>query len=343
MQDESNDLKVQTRMQNVGEKIESMFSDILPADFPSQLNIDVSEFCNLACIHCPYETVTKLKGRNRLNLRPDLHKKIVDEIVSDGLPSCRFVRYTGDGEPMLHPNLAEMIADMTTRTGIQTNLTTNGLLFTPKRAEALLDAGVSVFDISIDAFKPETYRIVRKNGELEDLIRGVRILLEHNARRSDPAKIVVSFVRQPINAGEEDDFRAFWEAAGVDFVVMRNAHSCAGEMKEMAKTLWEQAPEQRKPCRYPWERLVVKPDGKVVFCPADWYHSAEIGHAETETIKSIWRGEKMMALRRAHIENNFCNHGFCGKCPDWQVIPWPGENRDYASMMKRFQKEKQPA
>ncbi|WP_350334055.1 radical SAM/SPASM domain-containing protein [Coralliovum pocilloporae] len=297
----------------------------------------MSEFCNLACVHCPYEIVTKLKGAQRKNLDPDLHTKIVSEIVEEGMPHCRFVRYTGDGEPTLHPKLPQMIADLKNRTGIQTNLTTNGLLMTQARAEAYLDAGVDVFDISIDAFKEETYRQVRVNGELADLLVAVRLLLAENKKRGKPAKIVVSFVHQPLNEGEADDFRAFWNNEGVDFVVIRDKHSCAGEMKETAQEMWSTAPTQRTPCRYPWERLVVKPDGKVVFCPADWYHKAEIGHVKDNTIGEIWRGEKMQALRQAHVTNRLENHSFCRQCPDWQVIPWPGQNKDYASMMKLFQ------
>lgn len=317
--------------------VKALFKNGLTENFPSQLNMDVSEFCNLACIHCPYEHVTKLKGRNRLNLDPELHAKIVSEIVEEGLNDCRFVRYTGDGEPTLHPQLPSMIADLKNRTGIQTNLTTNGLLITPERAVAYLDAGVNVFDISIDAFKEETYRIVRRNGEMADLLKGVRALLEENARRNNPAKVVVSFVRQPINEGEEDAFRSFWTNEGVNFVVIRDRHSCAGEMKETAKEMWQQAPSPRTPCRYPWERLVIKPDGKVVFCPADWHHSGEIGQVKDNTIGEIWRGEAMNALREAHVGNNYKAHSFCSQCPDWQVIPWPGQDRDYASMMKKFQ------
>lgn len=321
--------------------VEALFKDGLTAAFPSQLNMDVSEFCNLACVHCPYETVTKLKGRNRKNLDPDLHAKVVSEIVNEGMPHCRFVRYTGDGEPLLHPHLASMIDDLKTRTGIQTNLTTNGLLLTQKRVSDFLTAGVDVFDISIDAFKEETYRQVRVNGELADLKKGVRLLLEENAKRANPAKIVVSFVSQPLNEGEETDFQSFWEDEGVDFVVMRDKHSCAGQMKQTAKEMWAEAPSVRTPCRYPWERLVIKPDGKVVFCPADWYHKAEIGHVKDSTIIEIWHGERMNALREAHVSNQFCNHAFCGSCPDWQAIPWPGQNKDYAAMMKRFQPDVQ--
>ena len=130
------------------------FSEHLSAEFPSQINVDVTQFCNLACIHCPYETVTKLKGKARLNLRLDLHVKLIDEIATTGRGHCLYIRYTGDGEPLLHPNLPDMLRHAVERTGLPVNLTTNGILLTEQRAEQLVDAGVSVIDISIDAYRP---------------------------------------------------------------------------------------------------------------------------------------------------------------------------------------------
>jgi MoaA/NifB/PqqE/SkfB family radical SAM enzyme len=54
------------------------FEGHLGAVFPSQINVDVTEFCNLACTHCPYENVTKLKGRGRRNLPSEWHRRLID-------------------------------------------------------------------------------------------------------------------------------------------------------------------------------------------------------------------------------------------------------------------------
>lgn len=312
------------------------FGGYLSAEFPSQINVDVSEFCNLLCVHCPYETVTKAKGSKRRNLDEALHTKLIDEIAEHGRPHCRFLRYTGDGEPLLHPHLPRMLAYAVERTGLPVNLTTNGLLLTEERTRALVDAGVSVFDISLDAHTPQTYAQVRVGGDLAMAQANTRRLIERIKATGASAKVVVSFVRQPLNEAEVEDFQTFWTAEGANQVVIRRRHSCAASFDDIARTMWQAAPVPRTPCLYPWERLVVKPDGQFSFCPADWMHEAEIGSLADSTVREVWQGPAMTALRAAHLGNDYRGQAFCGKCPDWSVIRWPDEGRSYATMMHEF-------
>ena len=51
------------------------------------------------------------------------------------------------------------------------NVTTNGVLLTDKKSKKLLDAGVNVFDISLDAYSDETYSKVRVKGEVGYIIK----------------------------------------------------------------------------------------------------------------------------------------------------------------------------
>ncbi|MFA6022097.1 MAG: radical SAM protein [Rhodospirillales bacterium] len=315
------------------------FAGYLSADFPSQINMDITEFCNLACIHCPYEAVTKIKGKARRHLDVALHHKLIDEIAEIGLPACQFIRYTGDGEPLLHPDHAELLGYAVKRTGLPVNLTTNGLLLDERRARILVDHGVSVFDISLDAHLPETYAKVRVGGDLNLARANVLRLIELAGKAAHAPKVMVSFVRQPLNDGEAEAFQTFWEQAGADFVVIRRQHSCAGSMAEMAKTMWAAA-GARTPCLYPWERLVIKPDGKFSFCPADWLHQAELGDIATSTVAEVWTGPAMAALRQAHCDNDYGDFPFCAQCPDWSAIRWPSEGRSYATVMREFKERK---
>ena len=49
----------------------------------------------------------------------------------------------------------------------KSTLTTNGTLLNKKKMKKLLDTGLHMIDISIDAFKEETYSKVRVGGDLE--------------------------------------------------------------------------------------------------------------------------------------------------------------------------------
>ncbi len=310
------------------------FGSGLSADFPSQIIVDVTEFCNLACIHCPYEAVTKVKGAKRRHLDMELHRKLIDE-VAQHLGTCRFLRYTGDGEPLLHPHLSEMLAHAVERTGLPVNLTTNGMLLTEEIARSLVDAGVSVIDISLDAHEEETYRRIRVKGELARTRENIHRLLAVTARSGGRTRVVVSFVLQPLNEGEVEAFRSYWRSCGVADVIIRPRHSCAGSNAAIRDAMWAEAPRVRHPCLYPWERLVVKSDGTFSYCPADWLHQADLGSLADFGVAEVWTGEKMQALRRTHQLNTFPEKSLCGRCPDWSIIRWPHEpGRNYADVMK---------
>lgn len=313
------------------------FQGNLKREFPSQIVVDVCEKCNYACIHCPQAEFSKSKDYKGYFLDPKLNKKLVDETARDGKGICQYLRYTAQGEPLLHPDIVPMLKYACKHSGAQVNLTTNGSLLTPATGKKLLAAGVDVFDISVDAFQPKTYARIRRNGDLEVTRSNILSLLNARAKGGYKAKVTVSFVEQPLNTGEAEQFRDFWEGAGVDYVVIRRMHSCAGAKKNIAKTMAEKAPA-RRPCPYPWERLVLKPSGHIGFCPADWKHEETLCHFAKASIKDLWKGEFMRTLRRAHLENDFTGFNLCAQCPDWAATRWPGEGRAYADMMKDFKR-----
>lgn len=310
----------------------------LSSEFPSQIIVDVTEFCNLECIHCPHDEFTRsgfFKGRH---LDLGLHKKLIDEVATDGKDVCKYLRYTAQGDPLLHPGFVEMIKYAALNSETSINITTNGVALTEKKAKALLDAGVDVFDISIDAYSEETYARVRKKGDLKVTRSNVLKLIDLIQKESYRCKVVVSFVEQPLNKHETADFEKYWNDKGADYVVIRRMHSCAGANDEIAQQMREKN-KLRKPCLYPWERLVLSSTGQVGFCPADWKYEAKITSFEDNTIKEIWQSEFMQKLREAHLNNDFSDFSFCGQCPDWAAMRWPDEGRSYSDMMQEF---KQP-
>lgn len=312
------------------------FGGHLSSEFPSQIIVDVTEFCNLACEHCPQKEFSKSGAFGARHLDFTVHKKLVDEVASDGRGYCRYLRYAAQGEPLLHPNFVEMMEYASKYAQTSINVTTNGVLLTEKKAKMLLNAGVNVFDISIDANTPEVYAAVRKKGDLNITKPNVLRLIDLIKKNNYKAKVVVSFVEQPLNSHESNSFERFWRQAGADYVVVRRLHSCAGIKKEVAAEMRKMKSQHRRPCLYPWERLVLSPTGQIGFCPADWRYKAKIAHLKNTTIKEIWQGEFMRTLRQAHLDNDYSNHSFCGQCPDWSVIKWPHEGRAYSDMMAEF-------
>lgn len=310
------------------------FQKHLSEKFPSQIIVDLTEYCNLACIHCPHPKFSNSSHFSGTHLDVDLHKKLIDEVAMDGEGSCQYIRYTSNGETLLHPEFSKIISYAGEFSKTKLNVTTNGHFLDEDIIDTLIRAKVDVVDISLDAFSPATYEKIRVNGNLYQVTENILLLMKKIRHYNQSTKVLVSFVEQPLNIDEAERFREYWTKMGADFVVMRKLHSSAGYKKGIQKKLLETARENRKPCLYPWERLSLSPTGFLAFCPADWEHGSHFYDFRKITIKEAWNSEFMIRLRRAHLENHFEEFPFCEKCPDWINTKWPEEGTSYFDVMK---------
>lgn len=314
------------------------FGGRLSAAFPSQVIVDTSEVCNLACTHCPHPSFKQSPHYAARMLEPTLVAKAVDEIATAGRGLVQHLRFTSEGEPLVHRQAFEMLADAVARSGVFVSLTTNGVLLTDARIERLLATSVHLVDISIDAVEADTYARIRVGGSLDRTRRNVLRLIARVRDAAARTRVVVSYVEQPANRAETDRFERFWRDAGAHDVVIRRQHSAAGAVIPVASLLRDRAADRvRRPCVYPWERVVLNPRGMLCFCPADWTHGSTIVDFRTASIADTWRGAFYEGLRAAHLANEFRGHAFCGQCPDWQETRWPDEGDSYASLVARVQ------
>ena len=283
-------------------------------DFPSQVIIDLTEVCNLACTHCPHPVFKESKQYGARFLDGAFNQKAVDEVKSHG---SQYIRYTAEGEPLIHPECHEFIQHAVEHSGTFVTLTTNGTLLNGRKMKRLLDAGLHMLDVSIDAATPETYAKIR-GGDYTKVVFHVKQM----AKMRGNCKLVVSFVEQPGNAHEAMAFSNLWKPL-VDQVVIRRFHSAAGHLGGGVQL-------DRYPCIYPWERIVLTPGGYLSFCPQEWFGRAKMADYRTTTIKELWASPQYEALRIAHLTNQ-C-FGVCEKCPDWKQTRWHKES--YADLVE---------
>jgi MoaA/NifB/PqqE/SkfB family radical SAM enzyme len=320
-----------------GKAPEYGFYGRLKAEFPSQILMDITEVCNLACVHCPHPEFKRSEHYAARYLEPELNSKMVEEVRRHGKGLTQYIRYASNGEPLVHPKAYDMIDEAVDHSGVYVTITTNGTIMNEKRTVRLIEAGVHMVDISIDAFRPETYAAIRVNGNLAVTRSNVLNLIRWVRECKAKTKVVVSFVEQPQNQAETDDFEKFWRDAGADYVVIRRLHSCSGAKVELAAERRKANEEvSRRPCLYPWERICINARGDLAFCPSDWVHGSYIGNYKDTTIYETWSGTFYQELRKAHLKNDYTKHLFCGQCPDWRSTRWPGEGRSYADMVEEF-------
>src|SRR6202795_4688577 len=120
--------------------------------------------CNIDCGYCnEYDKVSAPVPAATMRRRID---KLADLGTS-------VVAFSG-GEPMLHPDLDDLIRHIRTR-GMMAGLITNGYFLVPKRIEHLNAAGLDFLQISIDNVEPD--EVSKKS--LRVLDRKLQDLREH--------------------------------------------------------------------------------------------------------------------------------------------------------------------
>lgn len=132
------------------------------------LRISVTDRCNLRCVYCmPAEGIRLLKHSDILTF--DEITEVVREAVSLAIDK---VRLTG-GEPLVRKGVVDLVRMISGVEGINDlSMTTNGILL-DKFAHQLKKAGLQRVNVSLDTIDPEKYRQITRNGDLEDVFRGL--------------------------------------------------------------------------------------------------------------------------------------------------------------------------
>ena len=125
-------------------------------DHPLLVHVVPIRRCNIDCGYCnEYDKVSEPVETAQMIAR-------IDKLASLG---TSVVAFSG-GEPMLHPDLDELIRRIRTR-GMIAGLITNGYLLSPKRIDALNEAGLDYLQISIDNIEPD--HVSKKSLRLLDM------------------------------------------------------------------------------------------------------------------------------------------------------------------------------
>ena len=104
-------------------------------------------------------------------MKMDLYKKIIDEASENNVYS---IKLSWRGEPLLNPNLVEMID--TQKKGIKdVAFLTNAELLTEKKSKELVESGLDWISISADG-TDEIYNKIRFPAKFEETIEKIKYL-----------------------------------------------------------------------------------------------------------------------------------------------------------------------
>lgn len=165
---------------------------------------NITNRCNLHCIHCAVEG--GLPGKGELNL--EQCKSLIDDLSSYGV---KFLILSG-GEPLIRRDFFS-IADYMHNLGMKFQLATNGTLITKEKALHLasLDACAHV---SLDSINPDTHDRFRQcQGGWKRTVRGIQHLVDAGVQ------VIIGAVVTKMNLHEIPDLYDF--SAQFDNVAFR--------------------------------------------------------------------------------------------------------------------------
>jgi len=137
-----------------------------PVTQVSKLYLEVTNQCNLNCRTCMRNMWNEPMGK----MTAEVFSKVISGLRGVSPPPTVF--FGGFGEPLLHPDIVDMVIQAK-KIGCPVELITNGTLLTPEISKALLEAGIDALWVSIDGATSESYGDVRVGATLPKVIENL--------------------------------------------------------------------------------------------------------------------------------------------------------------------------
>ena len=304
------------------EENRTYLKDVVPLETPYNVKVEVSSLCNAKCVYCAHSRSDH--GIWQGNMTMELFQKVLDDIKDFPEKPKQMETYMF-GEPLCNPMLPEMIAlarkeDVVDRI----TFTTNGLLITPEKTDALMKSGgPDIIRISLQGLSAEDYkRTCGVNVDFERFIDNLRYLYEHKGKCQIRMKIADLAIKD-IEDGE-NKFRSIFGGIA-DSIFIEHILPLYGDLdydeidesisqKIMCGREGIETKTIHKVCHRPFFRVRIAANGLVTSACCDTPHDIVYGDLNTESLYNIWNGEKHKSFLKMQLEGKRFMHPSCKDC-----------------------------
>jgi len=318
-------------------------ADVLPLDTPIVFQFFPIYACNFKCHYCLLSTDADKRPfiSDKVSMDLGLYKKCLDDITSFS-SKVKVLRFVGMGEPLLHKDIAEMVACAVSRDVAHTvEILTNASLLGPEVSDSLIKAGLSRLVVSLQGATQQGCRQMSgESADLKKIIDNLRYFFKHKDKTHVYIKIV------DLALENKNDQQRFYEifgdicdTIGIEYTVP--IYPCVDydsvlEGKRAGLTQFGLPVCEVKVCPQPFFTMQINPDGKVVPCYSAAYPDI-LGDCNNESVCEIWKGKKFQAFRRSMLEGRKQLSRVCAECKIITHRFFPEDNLDNdAERLKKF-------
>ncbi|WP_027186543.1 radical SAM protein [Desulfovibrio inopinatus] len=308
---------------------------------PVMMDIEPDSRCNFRCIMCARaKEGVKAKGSPRLKLED--FKKFMD-----ANPQFVEVKVQGVGEPLLNPDIFDMISYAISRdTWVRT--TVNGsLLHKNENYKRLIDSGIGEVQTSFDGTTKETFERIRVGSDFDRIVANLKLMNDYAAKmdrdytrmwvllqnnnRSELLDFItlaakMGFRRLTYSVvltgwGEEDCFdnlktKAFSDEEEGKILEKARKEGIDVSVWNCTDRFRVDSPETV--CPVPFTRAFIASDLRIIPCGTIGY-SQDVNYGQALDFKKHWNSKIYRAFRRAHLTGNI--PAFCRECYDLDNVP----------------------
>jgi len=263
-----------------------------------KIYIEITNICNMNCSFCP-ET-----KRAKATMSKDSFEHVVKQIV----PYTDYVYLHVKGEPLLHPDLKDVL-DICKKYNLKVNVSTNGTLLNKKHE---LLKSIRQLNVSLHSFENNDQE--KLTSYLNDVLEAsdklnkqgviIRYKLWNNANGKDNNNIIQVLE----NRYNKDLQNALYNK---DIKLKDNIF-----LSIKAPFKWPKIDSENKQegtCYGLRNQIAILVDGTVVPCCVDNDGDIDLGNIFEKSLEQILMSDKAQKIKR-DFENNKCSHSLCKKC-----------------------------
>lgn len=292
----------------------------LPLEMPYLIQIFPVYACNFKCGYCIHSLDRKQHGyiSDEVMMPLDLYKKAIDDMKKTGR-KIKMLRFAAIGEPLLHPQIAEMVAyAKQSEVANSIDIVTNGALLTPELSDALIAAGLSKLRISLEGLSAEDYK-KHSMAEVDftKFVDNIRYFHENCGETRMYIKIIDYMVQKEEEQKRfYDIFKPITHDIAIEHLTPTIEEIDYDEISGGMETNKPQNGEKllmSQVCPQPFYMMQINPDGNVVPCCSMKYPRV-LGNVKEQSVQEVWKGEKFNQFRREVLQGVKQIKGACSKC-----------------------------
>jgi len=279
--------------------------------WPRNVMLELTNACDLKCRHCPFHGEGVVKQRPVGHMPESLWRAALAEV--GGWDADIVLQPWGMGEPLLAPQLWEVVALAKTHARLTVGFYTNGNQWHPTDIEAALSTGLDWVTFSIDGVRREVFEHYRVGAKLDHVLAALKALVAaRNRRHARRPSVRINMVQYPELANHADEFLATFR--GLADSVMISRFRMVGDRR------FSPVPLSRIPCYQLDTLMAVAWDGRIVQCCEDQQGEAPVGWFPAQTLAEIWHGPRLTQLRAAHRAGRYDASPLCSDCDSWTGV-----------------------